>query len=415
MSKKKAAVIIITVILAFTGSMLIWEMGKTQRDPEPESADEEAVDIRMLRPDERESTKDMEPVLVSMSQEEKSRIRETVLQAVEGCGDIYQSVDKGSADNVVLKEEDRHRLTDCLAGQGYASSCSSNDYNMRGAEALDEVLRQAELGKSVSTEFFTVTKSGTFEWRRLEFDAGELVMTYASAACEKGRGPNISYMEKVQMYDWRYTEKGWLMLEKAKSKNHELDMHSMYRVLPLTEECREYCRNYIEPVKYKASNLFLTEWDEGSMDKIVFNDVFDILYEMEHGQAYDDRQSPGKVPAALYEAVITSWFPISAEKLQQMPGYHEEEKSYDWTAVGLWNTSHQSQQVPEVVEVRHHQDGTVTLVVDAVYILEGQDAAFTHEVTMKPDESGHMKYVGNHILAGGKESISDYIPRMDYE
>lgn len=62
MSKKKAAVIIITVILAFTGSMLIWEMGKTQRDPEPESADEEAVDIRMLRPDERESTKDMEPV-----------------------------------------------------------------------------------------------------------------------------------------------------------------------------------------------------------------------------------------------------------------------------------------------------------------------------------------------------------------
>ena len=194
MGRRKAAVILVMVILAFAGSMLARGIGKAQRNPEPGSVEEEAIDIRMLRPDERESTKDMEPVLVSMSQEEKSRIRETVLQAVEGCGDIYQSVDKGSADNVVLKEEDRHRLTDCLAGQGYASSCSSNDYNMRGAEALDEVLRQAELGKSVSTEFFTVTKSGTFEWRRLEFDAGELVMTYASAEWEKGRDPNISYI-----------------------------------------------------------------------------------------------------------------------------------------------------------------------------------------------------------------------------
>ncbi len=77
--------------------------------------------------------------------------------------------------------------------------------------------------------------------------------------------------------------------------------------------------------------------------------------------------------------------------------------------------SHHSQQQPEVVEVRHNPDGTVTLVVDAVYILEGQDAAFTHEVTMRPDESGHMKYVGNHILEDGKEHIPDYIPRMDYK
>ena len=57
----------------------------------------------------------------------------------------------------------------------------------------------------------------------------------------------------------------------------------------------------------------------------------------------------------------------------------------------------------------------MTLVVDAVYILEGQDAAFTHEVTMKPDESGHMKYVSNHILEDGKDRIPDYIPRMDYK
>ena len=125
MSKRTVAVIFIMVILAFAGIMLVWGMGKAQR--EPDSGEEETIDVRMLRPDERESTENMEPVLITMGEEEKSRIRETVLQAVAGCGDIYQSVDKGSADNVVLKEEDMHRLAVCLAGQGYASACSSND------------------------------------------------------------------------------------------------------------------------------------------------------------------------------------------------------------------------------------------------------------------------------------------------
>ena len=164
-----------------------------------------------------------------------------------------------------------------------------------------------------------------------------------------------------------------------------------------------------------GNNLFLTEWSEESMEPIVFNDVFDFLYEIDYGHPYDDIQSPGKVPAALYEAVITSWFPISADRLEQMPGYNGEENSYDWAAVGYWNISHHFQQQPEVVEVRHNPDGTVTLEVDAVYVLEGQDKAFTHEVTMRPDENGHMKYVSNHILEDGKEHISDYKPRMDYK
>ena len=413
MNRRRAAAIFIMAILALTVIMLVRKAGTADR--ERDSADDGTIDVNMLRPDERESTENTEPVMISIDEEEKIRIREMILEAVESCKDIYQSADKGTADNVVLKEEDMHRLVNCLADQGYTSACSANDFNMRNEEVLDDVLRQAEQGGTVSAGFFTVTKSGTFEWRQLEFDDGVLVMTYASAVWEKGREANLSYIEKVRMYDWSYTEKGWFIMEKAKSKNHELDMHSMFRVLPLSEECREYCRKYIEPVKYKGNNLFLTEWSEEFMEPIVFNDVFDFLYEIDYGHPYDDIQSPGKVPAALYEAVITSWFPISADRLEQMPGYNGEENSYDWAAVGSWNISHHFQQQPEVVEVRHNPDGTVTLEVDAVYVLEGQDKAFTHEVTMRPDENGHMKYVSNHILEDGKEHISDYKPRMDYK
>lgn len=179
MNRRRAAAIFIMAILALTVIMLVRKAGTADR--ERDSADDGTIDVNMLRPDERESTENTEPVMISIDEEEKIRIREMILEAVEGCRDIYQSADKGTADNVVLKEEDMHQLVNCLADQGYTSACSANDFNMRNEEVLDDVLRQAEQGGTVSAGFFTVTKSGTFEWRQLEFDDGVLVMTYASA------------------------------------------------------------------------------------------------------------------------------------------------------------------------------------------------------------------------------------------
>ncbi len=96
--------------------MLVGKGGTADR--ERDSADDGTIDVSMLRPDERESTENTEPVMISMDEEEKIRIREMILEAVEGCSDIYQSADKGTADNVVLKEEDMHRLVrlSCRSG-----------------------------------------------------------------------------------------------------------------------------------------------------------------------------------------------------------------------------------------------------------------------------------------------------------
>lgn len=37
--------------------------------------------------------------------------------------------------------------------------------------------------------------------------------------------PHIVQIEKIQVYDWNYTDKGWIIWEKALSRNQEMDMH----------------------------------------------------------------------------------------------------------------------------------------------------------------------------------------------
>ena len=48
MGRRRAAVIFIMVILAFAGIMLVWGMGKAQR--EPDSGEEETIDVKNASP-----------------------------------------------------------------------------------------------------------------------------------------------------------------------------------------------------------------------------------------------------------------------------------------------------------------------------------------------------------------------------
>lgn len=366
----------------------------------------------------QEEPDEYEPELITISSEEEKRIREHILEAVEPCWNIYEQADKGNADNVVLPDQIIEKLARRLADNGYTVSCGGNICNMQNEELLDVVLKNASAGEEAEAEFFHITKSGVFEWRRLEFKKGEMVMTCAGAGWSRGEESQklrISYMEKQKVYDWQYTEKGWLIIEASKSKNHEMDMHSMFRVLPLPQECREYCSRYIVPVSYMGNNLFLTDWDEASIDKVVFNDVFEFLYTMETGKKYEEQEYPDGVPKELYESIITSYFPISASKLEQFPGYSEEKQTYSWEAMGCGTVIPQPQPFPEVVKVTEQEDGTVILTVDAGLLQAGTDRAFTHEVRIKPDDEGNMQYIGNHVLESEENKMPGYMPRMSYQ
>ena len=243
---------------------------------------------------------DYEVKYIDLKQEEKEEIRQQVSSVMDECADIYAAAAGGNNRDAVLEEEIVHHMAETAAAEGIAVTCGNYDYNMLNYEETDRALREAAAGKEAETCFFVITSEGYFRYFYLQFADEKLTVSYASAVFDEDGGSRIREMEKFSVYDWKYTEKGWLIWEKALSRNQEMDMHTFVRILPLDEKCRELGNTYILPVSYFCNNLFLTDWDENNMENIEFNDLFDFLYEMKYGVKMDEEKYRNGIPKAEF-------------------------------------------------------------------------------------------------------------------
>lgn len=349
---------------------------------------------------------------IDMEEDEKQSVRNRMSGLGVLCKDAYIHADKGGASNVVLDEEAVHAMIETAAAQGWAVTCGSYDHNMLNYEDVDRALKGAAEGDTLQTEFYEITTSGYFRYFRLSAEDRELTVIYANAAYNDNMDLQIRQLEKFRVYDWEYTEKGWLIWEKALSKNQEMDMHSFFRILPLDEKCRELCDQYILPVSYFCNNLFLTDWDAGSMEKIEFNDLYDFLYEMKYGEKLDEEAATDGIPKAQFEEVVLTYFDISVEQLEKYAHYDAAGGIYPWEPVNAWNRVRQVQPFPEVVRCEENQDGTLTLYVEGILIVAGDDCAFRHRVTMRERDGGWV-YVANDIDEDSGNAPG-YRPRREF-
>jgi len=63
------------------------------------------------------------------------------------------------------------------------------------------------------------------------------------------------------------------------------------------------------------------------------------------------------------------------------------------------------------VDLSENWDGTVTLTVDAVCEMMGNDRVFSHELTVRFTENG-VKYLRNDISEEEKKKIPEYYERI---
>lgn len=350
---------------------------------------------------------------INIEESEKQTINERISDLGSLCKDIYVNADKGESSNIVLQEDVVHEMVQTAASRGLAVTCGSYDYNMLNYETVDQALNNAAEGGKTETEFHEITASGYFKYFKLSAKDQELTVTYANASYNDDLEMQIRQMEKFRVYDWEYTEKGWLIWEKALSKNQEMDMHSFFRVLPLDEKCRELGNQYILPVSYFGNNLLLTDWDADSMDQIEFNDLYEFLYEIKYGEKLNEENVQNGIPKEQFEDVICAFFDISTGDLEVYARYDAETGLYPWEPVGPRNRVSQFLPFPEVVKCVENADGTWTLYVEGIMVIEGDDCTFKHTVTMKERDGGWI-YMGNDVNEEGSDSIPAYKPRREF-
>lgn len=235
---------------------------------------------------------------------------------------------------------------------------------------------------------------------RVNRDASVTEMTFAY---DDSRIQMIFNTAKYENHDWKFiasgirdlkdmklTEKGYFIYTYSNIIAHG-GLKEYFRVSPLTDECRELTRKYVYGLSYVNYNMLVIDWDESNASDILVPCMFDDLYRLYAGENL--KPDGGWIDADKYESVMLSMFPVTVTELRDKCDYNPEKDSYRYHVI----LGKQYPPFGEVVDYTYNDDGTVSLIVDAVWADKGSDIAFRNTLTVKPEDDGTFKYMSNHI------------------
>lgn len=235
---------------------------------------------------------------------------------------------------------------------------------------------------------------------RVNRDASVTEMTFAY---DDSRIQMIFNTAKYENRDWKFiatgirdlkdmelTEKGYFIYTYSNIIAHG-GLKEYFRVSPLTDECRKLTRKYVYGLSYVNYNMLVIDWDESNASDILVPCMFDDIYRLYTGENL--KPDGGWIDADKYESVMLSMFPVTVTELRDNCDYNSEKNSYRYQVI----LGKQYPPFGEVVDYIYNDDGTVSLIVDAVWADKGSDIAFRNTLTVKPEDDGTFKYMSNHI------------------
>lgn len=351
-----------------------------------------------------------ENVKLPMSEEEKRICREEALETANLYRVFYQS-------STSIEEEQIKEIVAIVGAAGVAVTDSDNKINMINPQLIEAFCKEVEAGEDTTATLYRITIDGGMV--RLDFNKEEDHMSVIQTVVSWNalKEPEITYMEKFKIYQWEYTKKGYLCYKRSYESlaPFGMDYHHGYegiRVMPLSDEYRQLCKKYIEPIGYENNNLFLTNWNEGDLSECQFNDLFECFYYLKTGHWIKPEDYIEGIEPDTFEGLIMTYFDISRAEVRKNALYDEVLEKYTWYSRSSEECIYQIPPLPEVVDYIENQDGTITLIVDAIWVQRSTDCAFTHEVTIRLKEQGGFTYVSNSLKASEDDIYPIYIPRI---
>ncbi|POP33580.1 hypothetical protein C3B58_06745 [Lactonifactor longoviformis] len=334
------------------------------------------------------------------------KVRETYLNA--GCG---------NASGGAIGRETARQMLEELKELGNPAADLGYGYNMQNYEHMDRFLTSSVNGKEGEVTLFELYPDGGIGRKKFRFDGKHIYVWYTNAAWSSSVTPLISATSYTRIRDWVYTEKGWFSYELPEAPDITdsiMNGNTTIRVKPIKEEYRETAAKYLKPVGYQGNNLFCSNWDENHMEELDYNGIFQYLYPMEYQKNFPSDQYGEGIPGEEFENLLTKYLPVTGEQLKEYAVYDPKEQRYGWVRLGCGNYIPNAfgNSEPEITDMRENEDGTVTLTVDAVCVMTGNDKAMSHELTVRFTEEGGIQYVKNQILGDGLERIPEYQRRF---
>ena len=268
--------------------------------------------------------------------------------------------------------------------------CFANDTNMYNYQLFQSFYRNyTDGGERDYICVYRVNRDASVTEMTFVYDDSRIQMIFNTAKFENHDWKFIATGIR-DLKDMKLTQKGYFIYTYSNIIAHG-GLKEYFRVSPLTDECRELTRKYVYGLSYVNYNMLVIDWDESNASDILVPCMFDDIYRLYTGENL--KPDGGWIDADKYESVMLSMFPVTVTELRDKCDYNPEKDSYRYHVI----LGKQYPPFGEVVDYSYNDDGTVSLIVDAVWADKGSDIAFRNTLTVKPEEDGTFKYMSNHI------------------
>ncbi len=332
-----------------------------------------------------------------LTETERDALKDTSLAAAKQVSEVYRTmeIEEGASYESNVKDFSEAQCKEVVALLGKAGFVSiADDVNMQNCEKFEEFYAAYLQKRDAMVTVYDVRQDGligalTFVYRKT--DQEDKIQTYyIGIGWQEGGEPKIKNTLISDIARMDLTEKGYFIYTYKEQIVHS-DENEYFRVKPLSEKCRELTRKYVDGVSFVNYNAFVTNWDSSNVAEILMPCMFEDLYRIDTGmnlKAENDR-----IPAEVYERIMTTYFPVSKEQLRAKCGYDADSDSYPYDMI--FAIPHAP--FGEVVDYTDNADGTITLYVDGVWIDYDSDCAFTSEIVVQPFADGTFRYLSNRI------------------
>jgi len=314
---------------------------------------------------------------------EREEAEEDCIRMAEAVSDVYTLSDGFSDETIQMMQE--------KAGETGEAVHSTLLYsNMENYEKVEDFYTAYSENRDAMVTLYSVEQDGLIGAITFLCRDGELQTYYVGIGWQRGGIPEIKYTSVSNIVEMRLTEKGYLIYAHEDEMPHS-SLRQYWRGKPLSEKCRELTAKYVHGLSYVNYNVLVINWDGGNVEDILMPCMFEDIYRIDTGENLKPQN--GRIPAEMYERIMTTYFPVSIEQLREKCGYDEKSDSYAYDMI----FSRQYPPFGEVVDYTENDDGTLTLTVDAVWADYNSDLAFTNRVVVQPFADGTFRYLSNAI------------------
>ncbi len=354
-----------------------------------------------------------------VDEQEEKEVENDCRAMMERIYEIYKEADKGTTSNVVLTDETILELQKKLMETGYPIVTLVTYSNMENYKSVDSFLEDCTAGKSGFVVIYEIHDDGGIGRMKFIFDGTDMYVVSARSVWNENGRSGMSDISYTRIKEWKYTNKGWFCYELCVPEPPEvseiMDGSCLIRVKPMTEEQREMSERCVRGLGYQGQNLLCSNWNAENMSELDYNGMFEYLYGMKYGEKFNSEDYPNGIPKEEFESLIMEYLPVTEEQIREYAVFDEENQTYYWARLGCFNYAPTffGTSLPEVVNIKENEDGTITLTVEAVCdMVICDDAVITHELTVRFAEDGSFQYLGNEILNDGIMQIPYYQYRI---